>query len=230
MLEATGLCCIRDDRLLFQSLDLAVGSGELLQIEGPNGAGKTSLLRILAALSQPQQGRILFNGEAIDSDREGYFSQLLYLGHKAGIKQEMTPLENLEFYQQVAPAKVDASLWQMLALVGLAGYEDMPAGKLSAGQQRRIALARLWLSSAKLWILDEPFTSLDKQGVAGLQQHFAAHLQQGGAIIMTSHQELHMPTVPVRRLMLGSSVEDVAGAGTGSEPAPQQVLVSGGVQ
>ncbi|GAA5213979.1 cytochrome c biogenesis heme-transporting ATPase CcmA [Corallincola platygyrae] len=206
MLEARDLCCIRDDRLLFQSLNLTIAPGELLQVEGPNGAGKTSLLRILACLATPQAGQLLFEGSLVSDDREGYLANMLYLGHKPGIKQELTPLENLEFYQRVSPVTDQLSAWELLTLVGLAGYEDMPAGKLSAGQQRRTALARLWQSSAKLWILDEPFTSLDKQGVAGLQKRFAEHLATGGAIIMTTHQELQMEAENVRRLRLGQTL------------------------
>ena len=159
---------------------------------------ETSLLRILAGLSQPEQGRVCWQGRPIGRCRDRYQSELLYIGHKPGIKAGLTALENLAFFHQVP----EAELWQALARVGLAGYEDLPAGQLSAGQQRRVALARLWLSRAPLWILDEPFTALDKTGSAALLARLRAHAETGGLVLLTSHQPLDLPAALLRRLSL----------------------------
>ncbi len=198
MLEAHNLSCIRDDHALFAHLSLTLSAGELLQVEGANGAGKTSLLRILAGLSQPERGQVCWQGQPIGRCRDRYQSSLLYLGHKPGIKAGLTPLENLAFLHQVP----EAALWQALACVGLAGYEDLPAGQLSAGQQRRVALARLWLSRASLWILDEPFTALDQAGSTALLARLCAHAEGGGLLLLTSHQPLDLPAKRLRRLAL----------------------------
>jgi heme exporter protein A len=198
MLEAHDLSCIRDAHALFVHLSLTLSAGELLQVEGANGAGKTSLLRILAGLSQPERGQVCWQGQPIGRCRDHYQSDLLYIGHKPGIKAGLTALENLAFYHQVP----EAGLWQALACVGLAGYEDLPAGQLSAGQQRRVALARLWLSRAALWILDEPFTALDKAGSAALLARLRGHAEAGGLVLLTSHQPLDLPAERLRRLSL----------------------------
>ena len=163
-----------------------------MQIEGPNGVGKTSLLRLLTGLSQPFAGEVCWNGENIRHCRDEYHANLLYLGHQPGVKAALTPFENLKFYQQLHhPQQTETDLWLILARVGLAGFEENPTGQLSAGQQRRVALARLWLSQkAALWILDEPFTAIDKQGVKVLEQLFLAHAERGGMVILTTHQDL----------------------------------------
>lgn len=135
-----------------------------MQIEGQNGAGKTSLLRILAGLAEADEGQVNWRDNNIRRDRAKYHQDLLFLGHQPGIKSVLTPFENLLFYQSVFQKVDSATIWQALAQVGLVGYEDLPVSQLSAGQQRRVALARLWLSQAPLWILDEPLTAIDKQG------------------------------------------------------------------
>lgn len=179
MLEVQGLNCIRDERALFTELSFVIHSGELVQVEGPNGAGKTSLLRILAGLASSDGGNILWRGEATRRSRDLYYSELLYIGHHHGVKAVLTPYENLAFFQK-ASGKVDSeAIWGALEKVGLIGYEDVPVAQLSAGQHRRVALARLWLSSAPLWILDEPLTAIDKQGVERLTSLFEEHAEQG---------------------------------------------------
>lgn len=202
LLEAKQLTSIRGERTLFSGLSLTVPAGQLWQIEGPNGAGKSSFLRILAGLLPPQAGTVSFNGVAITSNLEQYYQHLLFIGHKAGIKPELTAIENLEFYAAVQGLPLQEPPYEILAQLGLVGLEDVPAQRLSAGQQRRIALARLWLSQAPLWILDEPFTALDVDGIALLHERFAAHLQAGGAIILTSHQELVTSLYAVNTLRL----------------------------
>ena len=195
-LDIEQLACQRGDKILFTDLNLTFKSGDFVQIEGHNGIGKTSLLRILAGLALPLSGKVRWNSCEIGADREGYYDNLLYLGHQYGVKPELTAWENLHFYQQVSSSKQgDDILWQALEMVGLLGREDLPASQLSAGQQKRIALARLWLSTAPLWILDEPFNAIDKSGVGVLTRHFEQHAEQGGIVILTSHQD-----VPSQRL------------------------------
>ncbi|WP_273395906.1 cytochrome c biogenesis heme-transporting ATPase CcmA [Actinobacillus porcinus] len=195
-LDIEQLACQRGDKILFTDLNLTFKSGDFVQIEGHNGIGKTSLLRILAGLALPLSGKVRWNSCEIGADREGYYDNLLYLGHQSGVKPELTAWENLHFYQQVSASKQgDDILWQALEMVGLLGREDLPASQLSAGQQKRIALARLWLSTAPLWILDEPFNAIDKSGVGVLTRHFEQHAEQGGIVILTSHQD-----VPSQRL------------------------------
>ncbi|OOS00225.1 heme ABC transporter ATP-binding protein CcmA [Haemophilus paracuniculus] len=190
-LQLNDIACQRGDKLLFQGLNATWQAGSFVQIEGHNGIGKTSLLRILAGLARPLAGDVSWNGLAIHKNREEYHHNLLYLGHQAGIKPELTAWENLRFYQQISQSEQgDEILWQSLEKVGLIGREDLPASQLSAGQQKRIALARLWISKAPLWILDEPFTAIDKTGVKLLTALFESHAKQGGIVILTSHQEI----------------------------------------
>jgi heme exporter protein A len=202
MLEAKDLSCVRDERTLFSRLSFSVNPGDIIQVEGPNGAGKTSLLRILAGLAQPDSGEVFWQGNNTVRHREQYHQDLLFLGHQPGIKTMLTPFENLQFYQAVRHVYDNALIWQALEQVGLVGYEDLPVVQLSAGQQRRVALARLWLSDNPLWILDEPLTAIDKQGVAELIDLFEQHAQQGGMVLLTTHQDLTSATRTVGKIRL----------------------------
>lgn len=191
MLEARGLTCSKRDRTLFEGLSLAVSAGELLYLRGPNGAGKTSLLRILTGLSSPDLGTVFYQGTDVSKDKSGYYHELLYLGHKSGTNGSLSALDNLSFW--LAQHKVSVpvnTLYNVLEKVGLVGLEDVPVRYLSAGQQRRVALSRLWLKPAKVWILDEPFTALDVKGVHMLETSMKEHVGRGGLIITTSHQPL----------------------------------------
>ncbi len=189
LLQAQSLTCIREDRLLFDELSFDINSGDIIQVEGPNGSGKTSLLRILAGLSQPYDGDVSFKKQPISKCREEYQQNLLYFGHLAGIKGEMTVEENLKFNLALHGDSPDNEL-HSLTKVNLSGFEDSLASHLSAGQHRRTALARLYQSSAPIWILDEPFTAIDKQGVKELETLFLAHAKRGGCVILTTHQDL----------------------------------------
>ncbi|MEC7282915.1 MAG: cytochrome c biogenesis heme-transporting ATPase CcmA [Pseudomonadota bacterium] len=191
MLEARELTCSKRDRTLFEGLSLVVEPGELLYLRGPNGAGKTSLLRILTGLSSPDSGAVLYNGMDIFEDKTSYYQDLFYLGHKSGTNGSLSALDNLSFWlaQHNVSVPVNA-LFDVLEKVGLVGLEDLPVRYLSAGQQRRVALSRLWLKSAKVWILDEPFTALDVKGVHMLEKSMKEHVGRGGLIITTSHQHL----------------------------------------
>ncbi|MGO3999772.1 cytochrome c biogenesis heme-transporting ATPase CcmA [Pseudomonas fluorescens] len=189
--------------MLFENLALRLDRGDMLQISGPNGSGKTSLLRLLAGLMQPTSGEVLLNGQPLNSQRPELAHNLLWIGHAAGIKDLLTPEENLSWLCALhQPASHDA-IWAALAAVGLRGFEDVPCHTLSAGQQRRVALARLYLDSPALWILDEPFTALDKQGVAQLEEHLANHCEQGGMVVLTTHHSLTRMPSGYRELDLG---------------------------
>ncbi|ANI31374.1 cytochrome C biogenesis protein CcmA [Yersinia entomophaga] len=202
MLEAKNLSCIRDERTLFKGLSFCIKAGDIVQVEGPNGAGKTSLLRILAGLAQADAGEVHWQGANILRDRAGYHQDLLFLGHQPGIKSVLTPFENLAFYQSAQGDFDENAIWQALENVGLVGYEDLPVAQLSAGQQRRVALARLWLSQAPLWILDEPLTAIDKQGVSELIALFEQQAAAGGMVLLTTHQELGGVRQGVRKISL----------------------------
>ena len=189
VLTLNNIACERGENRLFEGCSFMLNQGDWVQIEGHNGIGKTSLLRILAGLALPAEGDVLWNSQKIQKCREEYYSELFYLGHHAGIKPELTPWENLRFYQKVQGlALSDEALWHALEKVALVGREDLPCSHLSAGQQRRVALAKLWLTKQQLWILDEPFTAIDKKGVADLIAHIEQHCQHGGMVIFTSHQ------------------------------------------
>ena len=207
MLHAEGLSGIFDDRVLFQALTLTVGPGELLQVPGDNGAGKTSLLRMLCGLTRPESGTVSWQGEPLASVREAFHRQLLWLGHKPGVKTALTADENLHFFfPQTRQQTREAALAEM----GLAGYEDVPLSQLSAGQQRRVALTRLWLTSATLWILDEPFTALDASAIATLSRRLEQHVLAGGSAILTTHQPLRPLACALRTLRLGAGEEENA--------------------
>ena len=191
LLETRELAIERDERWLFAGLNLQLAAGEVVQILGPNGAGKTTLLRALARVSRDYQGDIRYLGQPLEQQAWDYANDCLYLGHLPGIKKALTPLENLRWYSAQAPSRM--AIPDALQRVGLAGYEDTPCYQLSAGQLRRVALARLHLSQARIWILDEPFTAIDKPGVQALEGLIAAQSARAGLVILTSHQDLSLP-------------------------------------
>ncbi|MDH1261709.1 MULTISPECIES: cytochrome c biogenesis heme-transporting ATPase CcmA [unclassified Pseudomonas] len=202
-LEAVALTCERDWRMLFERLDVRLAAGEMLQIAGPNGSGKTSLLRLLAGLMQPTAGEILLNGQPLARQRGELTRNLLWIGHAAGIKGLLTAEENLAWLCALHQPASREEIWAALEAVGLRGFEDVPCHTLSAGQQRRVGLARLYLKGPSLWILDEPFTALDKQAVAQLENHLAAHCEQGGLVVLTTHHTLTVKPAGYRELDLG---------------------------
>jgi heme exporter protein A len=191
MLSAQGLSCIRGERPLFTGVDLAVDSGEWLHVRGANGVGKTSLLRLIAGLSQPAAGEVRWQGEPIASCSAVYRSNLLFLGHQGALKEDLSALENIELAGALdgsPPARGD--MLAALRRFGLQGREDLPVRVLSAGQKRRVLLARLLTRRAKLWVLDEPFTALDARAVEMLGALLSEHIADGGMAVITSHQSV----------------------------------------
>lgn len=204
LLEAVALSCERDWRMLFEQLHFALQPGDMLQISGPNGSGKTSLLRLIAGLRQPTSGDILLQGQALNEQRSELARNLLWIGHAAGIKGLLSAEENLAWLCALHRPASREAIWQALEAVGLRGFEDVPCHTLSAGQQRRVALARLYLEDTPpLWVLDEPFTALDKSGVAQLEAHLAAHCERGGVVVLTTHHSLQYKPATYRDLDLG---------------------------
>lgn len=204
MLEVLDLACRRGDRRLFAGLSFDLEPGALLHVRGRNGSGKTTLLRALCGLLRPDAGEILWKGEDCHRLGDEYHTDLLYFGHLNGIKGELTGIENLRVSAVLAGDQVDdAHLWSALGRMGLAGFEDLPTKVLSQGQKKRVALARLLVSKAPLWILDEPFTALDLDAVDLLQALIAEHVSEDGMVILTTHQEVPLTSGRVRRLHLG---------------------------
>ncbi len=203
-LEIRNLACVRDDRVLFDALELTLESGEVLLIEGRNGSGKTTLLRTVCGLLAPSEGDVLWSGEPIRKLAEEYTRDLLYIGHKPGIKEDLSGVENLRIASVLDGVELDEqTAWEALERMGLAGHEDLPTKVLSQGQKRRVALARLLVSRARLWVLDEPFTALDKTAVGFLQSIIQKHVENGGMVMLTTHQEVSLTQGEVRRLHLG---------------------------
>ena len=198
-LKGEALSCIRDDRVLFSRLDFSVVSGQVLLLEGKNGSGKTSLLRIICGFREPDAGSVAWCGDVIPHNR--YYADMAYVGHLDGIKKELTVLENLRLALALSqPGKL--SIQQALDKVQLAGYDSALIQTLSAGQKRRLSLARLLITHNVLWILDEPFTSLDKQGIALIESLMAEHCADGGMMVVTSHHDVNLHGVDIQSIRL----------------------------
>jgi heme exporter protein A len=201
VLQARALSCVRGERQLFSGLDLIVRAGECLHVRGENGVGKTSLLRLLTGLSKPESGEILWSQQAIATEPAQYHRELLFLGHRDALKEDLTALENLQMYAAIDDVALSqeqalSSLWRF----GLRGREHLPVSCLSAGQKRRVLMARMFTRQARLWILDEPFNALDLNAVQALQTLIAEHLASGGLAVLTSHQNIDIPNMKVLEL------------------------------
>ena len=200
LLEARALRFARNDEPVFGPLDLHVHGGEALLVHGGNGSGKTTLLRVLAGLLDGSEGEVLIDGEPATRERVARATALL--GHLLGHKGELTAQENLRFAIGLFGCKAGISVDLALASVGLAGYEDTPARQLSAGQRKRLALARLLLVPARLWLMDEPYANLDLPGIALVNRIVERHLAKGGAALITSHGAYATGAVRTRTLEL----------------------------
>lgn len=192
ILEVRGLACERGERTLFRGMSFGVEPGTLVRIAGSNGAGKTTLLRLMTGLMRPVEGEVRWRGVPIQKAAQDYWRELCYIGHRNGVKDDLSVLENVMINSRIASLKAtEAEALKALACVGLSDFLDSPAGQLSQGQRRRVALARLWLSrSVPLWVLDEPFTALDVKGVARLAELIGEHVQEGGVVMLVTHQEV----------------------------------------
>lgn len=204
-----GLCvshltCERGYRELFNDLSFELAPGEILHIKGENGAGKTSLLRIIAGLALPVTGDISFDGYDCRKYRSEYNEQIAFMGHKLGIKLELTPVENIRSYCELSVPRTAQQILDVLEKVGLYGFEEMYCNQLSAGQKRRVALAQIMLSDSTLWILDEPFTSLDVIGVDFFLKVIQQHVAGGGMVLLTTHQEVNLENCITKYLQLAS--------------------------
>ncbi|MEO6746706.1 MAG: cytochrome c biogenesis heme-transporting ATPase CcmA [Caldimonas sp.] len=189
MLSATELTCSRGERRLFEGLAFALEAGAWLHVKGANGSGKTTLLRTLVGLSPPDAGRMTWRGVDIRDDPQAYRRAAVYLGHPVALKDDLTPRENLRVALALDGVAVSPeALGDALERVRLDDHQDLPARHLSAGQKRRVLLARLLLRPADLWVLDEPFASLDAPAVELLGTLLQDHLDAGRVAVITSHQ------------------------------------------
>ena len=203
MLEVSNLACSRGDHRLFSGLSFALHPGQIMQVQGANGSGKTSLLRALCGFLMPDDGDIVWRGESIRDLDEDYHAEMLYLGHLNAIKDELNALENLRISAGISGIELDEKeALSALRRMGLRGREMLPTKVLSQGQRRRVALARLLVNDAKLWILDEPLTALDVGAVHLIQELIAEHLAQQGMVIFTTHQPLQVAGMEMRSLSL----------------------------
>lgn len=184
----TGLACIRSERIVFAGLDFAVGPGGALVLSGPNGSGKSSLLRLMAGIAAPAAGGIAWRGAPVRDDPERFFANLHYVGHRDAVKPALTVRENLAFHAAMRPG--DADIDGALDSVGLAALSGLPARMLSAGQTRRLSLARLLASPADLWLLDEPTVALDTRSVERMRTAIAGHRARGGVVVASTNVPL----------------------------------------
>jgi len=193
MFSVSNLSCSKGDKRLFSGVSFTLQPGQWLHLEGDNGVGKTSLLRLACGLSALEDGEITWNNQAVSKDPQTFRANLAYLGHQLALKDDLSPLENLQTDAAIVGRQLTASdAKQALAQMGLRGRENLPVRVLSQGQKRRTALARLLVSSAKLWVLDEPFVALDTMAQNALSEVINAHLAKQGMVLLTSHQAVSL--------------------------------------
>ncbi|MCK4742725.1 MAG: cytochrome c biogenesis heme-transporting ATPase CcmA [Sulfuriflexus sp.] len=202
MLQANALAAERGGQRLFSDVSFSLKDGDLLHLSGSNGSGKTTLLRMLCGLTLPVNGDISWQQKNIESNRDAFNADLLYIGHRHGMHSDLNALENLQLStQQLSNSTM---VFSALEEVGLSHHLNKPLRLLSQGQQRRVALARLLLESRKLWILDEPLAALDVDAVEWFSQRLAKHLENGGMAIVTTHQEASFISHVSINVVLGS--------------------------
>ncbi len=206
LLAARGLRFARNDEAVFGPLDFSVDSGEALLVQGSNGSGKTTLLRVLAGLLRADGGEVDIDGQRARASRRA--RAIAYMGHLPGFKADLGAMENLDFLCGIQGRRRNQLPANALAMVGLGGYEDALARQLSAGQKKRLSLARLWLSPAPLWLLDEPYANLDLEGIELVNRMIQAHLRSGGAALVTTHGAYAAPPVRTRLLTMTKPVAE----------------------
>jgi heme exporter protein A len=203
MLEVRNLACIRGDHQLFSGLNFSLGAGELMQVQGENGSGKTSLLRTICGFMQVTEGEIRWCGRNVDELGAEFNAEMIYLGHHNAIKDELSALENLRISAGLAGYTVsEQEAVAVLRRMGLRRKEHLPVKVLSQGQRRRVALSRLLIGEARLWVLDEPLTALDVGAVGLIEELIAEHLSKDGMVIFTTHQPLQVTGMQTRQLAL----------------------------
>ena len=200
VLKAEQLFCERDDRVLFRELSFSARAGEVIQIKGSNGSGKTTLLRVICGLNDNYHGTLKWFNEPIEDNQDDFYSSLIYLGHQVGVNKVLTPVENLRWSVGLRENVTSEAIYQALADIGLRGFEDSQCFSLSAGQQQRVSLSKLLLGTAIIWILDEPFTTLDVDGVQLLEKLLGDHARKGGVALVTTHHELSLPDLKILEL------------------------------
>ena len=200
VLKAEHLFCERDNRILFEDLNFAAHRGQVIQIKGSNGSGKTTLLRILCGLNEGFRGSLTWFNKPIQDHWEEVHSSLIYMGHRVGVNKILTPVENLRWSVGLSTSVTDEQINDALGDMGLRGFEDSQCFTLSAGQQQRVSLSRLLLNNGLLWVLDEPFTTLDQEGVKLLERLLSQHANKGGGVLVTTHHELFVPNLTVLEL------------------------------
>lgn len=193
LIRTENLCFERDEIKVIDRVNLELNSGDLLQVEGCNGSGKTTLLRLLTTAIKPTSGRIFYQGKKLSDCRYEYCSNIIFIGHQIALKERLTPVENLNWLSPIGLSQ--DSINRALDLVSLRDFETAPSWSLSAGQKRRVALARLIVSNAKIWFLDEPFTAIDTQGIGLMKQLIDDHVSKGGAVVFSTHQSVDMKNV-----------------------------------
>lgn len=199
-IEFKQFSCERGDHSLFEPLSFRVSGGDIVQIAGQNGAGKTTFLRSMSGLFADWRGEMLWSGEVMNTPGYDMRCHMLYLGHQPGVQKSLTARENLEWFFGVQGRPFPGSIENALQFVGLSGYEDITCHEMSAGQLRRVALARLYVTQAAVWVLDEPFTAIDKAGVQNLEALIQQHTAKGGMVILTTHQPLTIEGVRIIEL------------------------------
>ena len=212
-LHIKNLSCEKGQRRLFSGVDFSLDAGKLLHVVGENGSGKTTLLRILAGLNRDYTGDVFWQGNNIRHHWADYAQDILYLGHQPALKAQLTARENLQWYARCSCSNSDkncsnssdAQVDTALNKLGLHGKTDIPCHQLSAGQQRRVVLARLIFSTHKLWILDEPFTAIDALGFAPILHCLRLHIERGGIVVMTTHHGMENMNLPHKTLNVGST-------------------------
>ena len=202
-LSVTGLAAVRGGRCLFSGVGFSLSAGEIMQITGTNGSGKTTLIRMLCGLSPAASGSLRWDyGSGLTSSQSSH-NDICYLAHKDAINRSLTPYENVRYYADMHGTGKRETVLAALRTTGLGGFEHTQCSRLSAGQCRRAAIARLLTMPASLWVLDEPLTSLDVDGVEMFETVLSAHLERGGLVIMTTHQPMDLQQHDVRYTELG---------------------------
>lgn len=197
------LTCLRNDKLLFRGINFTLNAGEILHIHGQNGVGKSSLLRILCGLLQSAEGEIFWQGQLVNLDPIQFKSNMGYLGHKLGLKERLTVAENIKLFVNAKNSdERDRIIDDVLTHMGVRQIKNNLCDMLSAGQKQRVALARLLAKKCKLWLLDEPFNSIDVGGIEILENVIREHIQEGGMVVLTSHQPVEIKEISIQKLHL----------------------------